>query len=93
MFVGTLRIQLLILNAQNLKEKRRVLQMLIARVRNKFNASIAEVDGQDLWQRSELGVCIVGTDKQYVNSSLSKVIELISHFPPVNLLDCELEIS
>ena len=92
MFVGTLRIELLILDAQNLKEKRRVLQMLIARVRNKFNASIAEVDGQDLWQRSELGVCIVGTDKQYVNRSLSKIVELISRFPPVNLLDYELEI-
>ena len=92
MFIGALRIQLLILNAQNLKEKRRVLQMLIDRVRNKFNASIAEVDSQDLWQRSTIGVCILGTDKQHVNRSLSKVVELISHFPPVNLLDYELEI-
>ena len=92
MFIGALRLQLLILDAQNLKQKRRVLHALIDRIRNKFNASVAEVDGQNLWQRSMLGVCILGTDKQHVNSSLSKVVELISHFPPVSLLDYELEI-
>lgn len=92
MFIGVLELHLLINDARSLKEKRRVLQMMVDRIRNKFNASVAEVNGQNLWQRSVVGVCILGTDKRFVNCSLSKVVELVNHFPPVSLLDYDLEI-
>ena len=52
MFVKVLTVDLLIPGCSSLKEKRFVLQSLKSRLRGRFNASIAEVDHQDKWQRS-----------------------------------------
>jgi uncharacterized protein YlxP (DUF503 family) len=43
----------------SLKEKRKYIQSIIARVRKRFNISIAEVAYHDLWQRSVLGFSAV----------------------------------
>lgn len=43
----------------SLKEKRKYIQSITARVRKRFNISIAEVSHQDLWQRSVLGFSAV----------------------------------
>lgn len=49
--------------ASNLKEKRKIIQSIIARIRKRFNISICEVAGQDLWQRSVLGFTAVAVSK------------------------------
>lgn len=51
--------ELHISGANSLKQKRKVLQSLIQRLRNRFNVSVTEVGSQDFWQRSELGVAVV----------------------------------
>lgn len=62
MFIGMARFELFIPHSGSLKAKRQVLRPVVDRVRNKLNLSIAEVDHQDLWQRSSLGVaCVSGT--------------------------------
>ena len=54
------RAELLIPYSLSLKEKRKTIQSIIARIRKRYNISIAEVDYQDLWQRSCLGFAAVG---------------------------------
>lgn len=62
MFIGMARFELFIPHSGSLKAKRRVLRPVLDRVRNNLNLSIAEVDHQDLWQRSALGVaCVSGS--------------------------------
>ena len=46
----------------NPKGKRSVLRTIKARVRNKFNVSIAEAGDHDLWQRALIGISQVGTE-------------------------------
>ncbi len=77
----------------SLKGKRRVVKSITARVKNKFNVSVAEVDDQDLWQRATLGICCVSNDKRYTNEVLSKVVDLIvgGRFE-AEILDYEIEI-
>ena len=65
------RIELYIPAAQSLKDKRQVVQSLIGRVRARLNCSAAEVDYQDLWQRSAVGVAMIGTDKTVLDGQLS----------------------
>jgi uncharacterized protein YlxP (DUF503 family) len=48
-----------------------------ARVRDKFNVSIAECDAHDLWQRAVLGVSQVGTDEPHVDACLREVVRFI----------------
>ena len=44
----------------SLKSKRKVLHSLKAQVRQRFGASVAEIDGQDTWQRATLLCALVG---------------------------------
>lgn len=59
MFFAVARLEFLISQSQSLKEKRSVLNRLKDRLAGRFHCSVAEVDHQDLWQRSALGVALV----------------------------------
>jgi uncharacterized protein YlxP (DUF503 family) len=93
MIVGVCRIRFRLPENSSLKGKRRVVKSVIARVRNKFDVSVAEVGDQDLWQLATLGVCCVSNDKRHTNEVLSKVVDFIvnSRFE-VEILDYEIEI-
>jgi uncharacterized protein YlxP (DUF503 family) len=77
MVVGILRLTLFIPENHSLKGKRQVLRAIKDRVRNKFNVSIAESGGHDLWQRAELGICQVGSDRGFVDGALREVVNYI----------------
>jgi hypothetical protein len=77
MVVGVLRLELRIPAARSLKEKRRVVRALTSRVRNKFNVSIAECEGQNLWQHAVLGVAQVGNEQPHVDACLRSVVLFI----------------
>ena len=61
-FITLLTIELVIPYAQSLKDKRSAVRGLTDRIRSKFNASVAEVEYQDKWQRAVLAVCFVGNE-------------------------------
>ena len=67
MIVGLCTVELFIPDSHSLKDKRQVLQSLKNRLREKFNLSVAEVDGQDLWQKAVLGLACVANEGRYVN--------------------------
>ena len=69
------------------------MKSIIARIRNQFNVSVAEVDDHDLWQLATIGICCVSNDKRYTNQVLSKVVAFIagSRFE-VEILSHEIEI-
>ncbi len=92
MIVGTCTLKLHLPMAQSLKEKRRVVKSLLARVRNEFNVSIAEVDSQDLWQVAVLGVACVSTSQRYAHGQLEAVVRFIEEQrPDVPLVDYAIE--
>ncbi len=65
--------------SESLKEKRKTVQSIIARVRKRFNISICEVDYHDLWQRSSLGfsaVCNTYSDAELLLNSIKNTLEL-----------------
>jgi uncharacterized protein YlxP (DUF503 family) len=45
---------------QDLKGKRKLIHSLKTQLRQRFGASVAEVDGHDKWQRSTLVCALVG---------------------------------
>ena len=63
-------------DSNSLKDKRQVARSLSARIRNKFNVAVAEVEDQDLWQRLTLAVCCVSTDSAHGHCMVSKVCAL-----------------
>ncbi len=59
MYVGTLSFDLLLGDVRSLKEKRSVVRPIVAELQRKFAVSVAEVGGQDLHRRTEIGVAMV----------------------------------
>lgn len=77
MVVGVLQLTLYVEGSHSLKEKRGVLRRIKNRVRNEFNVSISECGDQDLWQKTVLGICQVGTDQAYIDGALHAVVRFI----------------
>ena len=93
MHVGILRVRFRLPENASLKGKRQVVKPIIARISNKFNVAVAEVDDNDLWQMATIGVACVSNDKRQANEVLSKVADFISnsHFE-IEMLDYNIEI-
>ena len=92
MVIGVCQLELLLHDNFSLKGKRQALRSIVQRARKKFNISIAEVEGQDLWQKAVLGVCAVGNDRQFVNSTLDRVINFIESTQLTDVADSQIEI-
>ena len=92
MVVGTLKLSLYIHNNHSLKEKRKVVKSIVARVSNKFNVSIAEVGSNDKWQMIELGISAVGNDRRFVNSSLDTILSFLESLYLGEIVDSSIEI-
>ncbi|UCF78845.1 MAG: DUF503 domain-containing protein [Candidatus Eiseniibacteriota bacterium] len=77
MIVGTIRIELHIPGSTSLKAKRSVVNRIKERLKSRFNASVAEVDHHDLWQRAALGVAVVGVEKRVLEGQLSRIVRVV----------------
>ena len=92
MIIGTLELKLHAPWVSSLKEKRMVVKSIIAKTKNKFNVSIAEVDEQDTHQTIILGIaCVAGTVSQS-DSILDHVIAFIENSSEAEILNIEREI-
>ena len=92
MVVGVCQLRMIINGASSLKEKRGVAKKIIARVKNKFSVSIAEVEDNDLWQSLVVGFCMVGNDRSYINSCLDKILDFIEDLYLAEIVDHRIEI-
>lgn len=91
MTVGMARLTLFLSASHSLKDKRMVLRRLKTVVRDKFNAAIAEVGDNELWQRAALGVCVVGQERKFTESMLDEVVRFIEANAEVTHVDRELQ--
>ena len=79
-------------DCRSLKGKRKVVKSIIAQVRNKFNASVAEVGMNDVHQRAEIGFTLAGNDRQVMNSKIDKILNMIEDLGIAEVIDSEMEI-
>ena len=92
MVVGVGCITFRIHQCRSLKEKRKVVKAIIARIRNHFNASVAEVADNDVYQRAVIGVTLVGSDRRLINAKLDKLFNFADELGLAEMIDTQLEI-
>jgi uncharacterized protein len=92
MVVGLCTVELFIAESRSLKDKRQVLHSLKDRLHAKFNLSVAEVDGQDLWQKAVLGMACVANEGDHVNQVLEQALNVIKSMPAVEVVRTKLEL-
>ena len=92
MIVGAALVELHVHGSHSLKAKRGVVRSIVSRVRNQFNVSVAEVGGQDTWQRAVIGLAAAGSDRTRVRQTLSRAVAFIEslHLAEVRASDCEI---
>ena len=75
--VATLSIHLHIPGCSSLKEKRRRIKPLIARLHREFNVSVAEIGLQDKWQETVIACAMVGNERGHLESALQTVAKWV----------------
>lgn len=88
--IGTLTLRLH--GCRSLKEKRTIVKTYINKIRNNFNASVAETGANDIHQRAEIGFAVVGNSGAVINSKLDKIINLAEDVGLAEVTDADLEI-
>lgn len=91
MTIGVLQMELSVIDAMSLKDKRRVIKGLKDRIAHAHNVSIAEVGALDERRRSVLGLAMVGNDTRYVHGALCRIVDMVRAMPMVGLEDYRIE--
>lgn len=92
MIVGTGKIYLHANWVHSLKEKRMIVKSIIAKVRNKFNVSIAEIEDLDLHQSIVIGIVCVSNSTSLSSSIIQNVMNFIESNTETEVLDIIIEI-
>jgi len=87
--IGLITLKIHLPYAQSLKDKRMVLRKVKDRLRARFNVSVAELDHQDVWQRSVVGVVSISSDQQNLESVLQAVERESAHILGGDLVGTE----
>ena len=89
--VGVVSVELFIPMSHSLKEKRKQIKSLKERLKNRFNASVSEIDALDEWQRSVMGVAMISNDKQFIEKQYRSIETMILELREVELINMNLE--
>ncbi|WP_431029508.1 DUF503 domain-containing protein [Lysinibacillus sp. LZ02] len=80
-------VEFIIHTAHSLKEKRAVLQRMTMRTKQKFNVSVAEIDHQDVWQRTRLAIVTVASSKEAADREMDHALHYLESNPQWEMLD------
>jgi uncharacterized protein len=80
MFIGIMKIELRFHPVSSLKEKRSIINRVKMKLAARFKISIAEVDDQELYNSSVLGVCFISNTKDHAASRGQNLITFLEKF-------------
>lgn len=85
----TIRLQLP--SVGSLKDKRRILKSMFAKLKNNFNISISEVDHNDILRTATVGAAVVSNDSAFGDKVIAKVVDWIEANHEVVVCDVHTE--
>lgn len=76
----------------SLKEKRMILKSLLAKLRNEFNISVAEIGLQDTHQLLNIGIAAIAHNNAQADSIIENILQFIECNTEAELIDIVKEI-
>ncbi|MCP3026079.1 DUF503 domain-containing protein [Halobacillus sp. A5] len=76
-------VECILYDAQSLKQKRSVLKRIQTRLSNEYNVAVSELDFQDLWQRTCIGIVTISSSKVVAEQTMQQALALIDSFPEI----------
>ena len=89
MYTLSAKLTFYIPHAGSIKDKRQVCRSLVDKARKKFNASIAEVDTQDIHQTLTLGIAVVSGEVAHAQNSIDEIIRYMEIHADAELVEVE----
>jgi uncharacterized protein len=89
--VAVVQCELHIPTSRSLKEKRAVLRPIVEGLRHRFQISVAEVDYQDKWQRSLIGMAVVSDSYSHAVDVVDNLERWVWSKPEVEVTRFETE--
>ena len=89
--VGLLTLHLQLPHSHSLKDKRKVVQALKDRLRRRSNVSVAEIEFQEKWQRSVVGVVAISQAEAHAREVLERVEQEAARLLGSDLTSSEIE--
>ena len=74
MIIGYLSLEIYLPYSHSLKEKRKRLSAIKDKLRKKYNVALAELEYQDKWQRSKIGVVTLNSQKRMVEKQFQRIL-------------------
>lgn len=81
MVIGIVTFECIIHDAQSLKDKRAVLQRTLTRLKQKYNVTVAEIDYQNVWQRTKIAFAVITSSRQATEAEINEALRFIDSFP------------
>lgn len=85
-----IEVDCMIYDAHSLKEKRHVLKSILHKLKE-LNISVSELDHQDLWQRTLLGIVTVANARVQCERVIDQAIDILDREPRIECLNIERE--
>ena len=92
MVIGLLLLDIHFPHARSLKDKRHHLHRIKDRIRQKYNVAVAELDFQDKWQRTQIGLVTISNEKQLVENALNRIRAEIQETTEGEVLSAEIQL-
>lgn len=89
--IGFVRCECSLYDVHSLKEKRSIVKSITARLKQRFNVSVAELDNQDVWQRTTFGIAVVSNTRKRTEQELQKVIKMIESDSRIEVIETDYE--
>jgi len=86
MYVLALSIELRLPDCKSLKQKRSSIRPIVDGIRHRRQASVAETDFNDQWQRAELGVALVASSHGEAEQFADKIERFVWSRPDVEVV-------
>ena len=86
MYIESAELTFYIPHSNSLKDKRQVCRSIVDKARKRFNASIAEVDTQDVHQTLTIGVAVVSGEAAHAQRSLDEIIRFMEEHADAELV-------
>ena len=77
--------------AHSLKEKRAVVKSMLTRAKQKFNVSAAEIEHQNVWQRTRIAFVTVSSSKEAAEKEIDHVLYYLESNPAWECLEIQKE--
>ncbi len=84
--IGRARVTIHFAEAFSIKDKRNELRSISKRVRNQFNAGIAEIEDLDDMRTGTLGIVVVSNAGPHANQMLSTIVSFIERSLDLGML-------